>query len=73
LDSEPVRSARLIRRRKGRGGVLLGLCAGIGEHLGYDPLLVRLVFVLLLFVLPGGLSVALIYLLFSLFVPLADD
>lgn len=68
----PLRSPRLLRRPKGKGGVLLGLCAGIGEHLGYDPLLVRLIFVLLLFLPPGGLAVALIYLLFALFVPVAE-
>lgn len=68
----PLRSPRLLRRPKGKGGVLLGLCAGIGEHLGCDPLLVRLIFVLLLFLPPGGLAVALIYLLFALFVPVAE-
>jgi phage shock protein PspC (stress-responsive transcriptional regulator) len=62
----------LRRRRRGQGGVLLGLCAGIGEHLGIDPLLVRLVMLLAMFVATGGLAVLAIYLLFSLFVPLAD-
>jgi phage shock protein PspC (stress-responsive transcriptional regulator) len=52
--------------------VLLGLCAGIGEHLGIDPLLVRLVLLLAMFVATGGLAVLAIYLLFSLFVPLAE-
>lgn len=68
----PPRAARLRRRPKGQGGVLLGLCAGIGEHLGLDPILIRLVFILLLFVAPGGLAVALIYFLFALFVPPAE-
>lgn len=72
MDSPVVRSPRLLRRPRGKGGVLLGLCAGIGEHLGFDPILVRLVFILLLFVAPGGLAVALIYLLFALFVPLGE-
>lgn len=65
----PAREPRLWRKRRSEGGVLLGLCAGIGAHLGYDPVLVRLVFVLLLLLVPAGLAVALVYLLFALFVP----
>ena len=64
-----MRTARLYRRRKSEGGVLLGLCAGIGDHLGLDPVLVRLVFVMLLFLNPGGIALMLIYLLFSLLLP----
>jgi phage shock protein C len=64
-----LRTARLYRRRKDEGGVLLGLCAGVGDHLGLDPVFVRLVFVALLFLNPGGISLMLIYLLFSLLLP----
>jgi phage shock protein PspC (stress-responsive transcriptional regulator) len=52
---------------------VLGLCAGIGEHLGVDPLLVRIALLLAMFVATGGLAVPLVYLLFCLFVPLADQ
>jgi phage shock protein PspC (stress-responsive transcriptional regulator) len=65
----PAREPRLWRKRRSEGGVLLGLCAGIGAHLGCDPVLVRLVFVILLLLIPAGLAVALIYLLFGLLVP----
>lgn len=70
------RAPRLYRRKRERGGVLLGLCAGIGAHLGIDPVLVRLGFVLLTLLHYAGLAVILIYLLFALFVPYepsADD
>jgi phage shock protein PspC (stress-responsive transcriptional regulator) len=61
--------APLYRVRRGQGGVLLGLCAGIGNHLGVDPIFVRLVMVLLFFVPVGGFAVAPIYFLFALFTP----
>ncbi len=59
---------RIYRKRRKSGGVLMGLCAGIGEHLGLDPLLIRLGFVLLA-VYTAGLAVILVYVLFSLCVP----
>ena len=63
------RAPRLYRRTRERGGILLGLCAGIGAHLGIDPVLVRLVLVLLMLLHYAGLAVILVYLLFGLFVP----
>lgn len=63
------RAPRVYRRRRAEGGVLLGLCAGIGAHLGLDPIIVRLLLVLLLLLPPAGLAVIIIYLLFALFVP----
>lgn len=63
------RSDRVLRVPRGKGGVLLGLCAGIGRHVGIDPLLIRFVLVLLMLLTIGGLAVPLIYLLFALFVP----
>ena len=62
---------RLYRRRRDQGGILLGLCAGIGAHLGLDPVLIRLGFVLLAVLHYAGLAVILVYLLFALFVPYA--
>ena len=63
------RAPRVWRRRRGRGGILLGLCAGIGEHLGVDPIIIRLGLLLLTVLHYAGLAVVLIYLLFALFVP----
>jgi phage shock protein PspC (stress-responsive transcriptional regulator) len=67
------RTPRLYRRRRGQGGILLGLCAGIGAHVGIDPVLIRLAFVLLTVLHYAGLAVILVYLLFALFVPYAPE
>ncbi len=42
----------LYRPRNGR--VLGGVCAGLGRRFGIDPWPARLLFVLLLFVIPGS-------------------
>jgi phage shock protein PspC (stress-responsive transcriptional regulator) len=63
------REPRLLRRRRGRGGVLLGLCAGIGAHLGVDPVFVRLVWLILLFLPVGGFAMLPLYIIFALCVP----
>ena len=42
----------LYRPRNGR--VLGGVCAGLGRRFGIDPWPARLMFVLLLFVIPGS-------------------
>jgi phage shock protein PspC (stress-responsive transcriptional regulator) len=67
------RTPRLYRRRRSEGGILLGLCAGLGAHLGIDPLVVRLALVLMVVMNVAGLSVILVYLLFALFVPYEPD
>jgi phage shock protein PspC (stress-responsive transcriptional regulator) len=67
------RCARVLRKRRDRGGVLLGLCAGIGAHLGVDPVVIRFGLLLLVFLPPAGLCVILIYVLFSLFVPYEEQ
>jgi len=67
------RADRIWRKRRKEGGVLLGLCAGIGEHLGLDPVLIRFVLVMLSVLLPAGLAVIVVYFLFALFVPYAPD
>jgi phage shock protein PspC (stress-responsive transcriptional regulator) len=64
------RPDRVWRRRRSEGGVLLGLCAGIGAHLGVDPVVVRLALVLLALVPASGLAVVVVYVLFALFIPL---
>jgi len=42
----------LVRPIQGR--VIGGVCAGLGRRFGLDPWLARLLFVLILFVLPGS-------------------
>ncbi|MET0789074.1 MAG: PspC domain-containing protein [Cellulomonas sp.] len=42
----------LVRPLQGR--VLGGVCAGLGRRFGIDPWLARLLFVLVLFVVPGS-------------------
>lgn len=46
----------LDRPRRGQGHVLVGVCAGIAQHYGFSPLLVRLIFVL--FALIGASEIA---------------
>jgi phage shock protein PspC (stress-responsive transcriptional regulator) len=42
----------LVRPRDGR--VLAGVCAGLGQRFGIEPWLARLLFVLVLLVIPGS-------------------
>ena len=42
----------LVRPREGR--MLGGVCAGLGRRFGLDPWIARLLFVLILFVIPGS-------------------
>jgi phage shock protein C len=42
----------LIRPRNGR--VLGGVCAGLGRRFGLDPWLARILFVVLLLIIPGS-------------------
>ncbi|MEK6954199.1 MAG: PspC domain-containing protein [Candidatus Micrarchaeota archaeon] len=55
---------RLYRSRKDR--ILGGVCGGMGKYFGVDPVLVRLLFVLLAF---GAGSGILLYLVAWLIVP----
>jgi phage shock protein PspC (stress-responsive transcriptional regulator) len=68
-----ARTERLLRRSRKRGGLLLGLCAGIGAHLDVDPVLVRIVLLGAMFLSVGGLSVVPLYLIFGLMVPLEAE
>jgi phage shock protein C len=47
--------------------MIAGVCAGLGEYLGIDPTVVRLLFVLGFFGLHGGLVLA--YLIMAIIVP----
>ncbi|MEA4909979.1 MAG: PspC domain-containing protein [Anaerolineaceae bacterium] len=59
---------RLYRSRSNR--MVGGICAGLAEFLGIDPTIVRLLFVLGLFVIPGAIPVLLIvYFIMLLVVP----
>jgi phage shock protein C len=49
---ESFRRQGLVRPRQGR--VLGGVCAGLGRRFGIEPWLARLLFVLILFVIPGS-------------------
>jgi phage shock protein PspC (stress-responsive transcriptional regulator) len=65
-DGENDRPARrrLVRARRGR--LIGGVCSGLGDHFGVDPILVRIAFVAL--AIFSGVGIAL-YLIFVLLVP----
>jgi len=56
---------QLTRSKSNR--MIAGVCAGLGEYLGIDPTVVRLLFVLGFFGLHGGLVLA--YLIMAIVVP----
>jgi phage shock protein C len=56
---------QLTRSKSNR--MIAGVCAGLGEYLGIDPTVVRLLFVLAFFGLHGGLLLA--YLIMAIIVP----
>ena len=49
---DAFRREGLVRPREGR--VLAGVCAGLGRRFGIDPWAARLLFVLILLVIPGS-------------------
>jgi len=49
---DTFRQQGLVRPRQGR--ILGGVCAGLGRRFGLDPWLTRLLFVLILSVIPGS-------------------
>ena len=60
---EPIK--KVYRSRDNR--MIAGVCGGLAKHLGIDPLLVRIFFVLLIFA--NGIGIIL-YLIFLILVPL---
>lgn len=59
---------KLYRARDER--MIGGVCGGLAKYLGMDPTIVRLLFVLSLFVIPGAIpGLILIYLALLLVVP----
>jgi phage shock protein PspC (stress-responsive transcriptional regulator) len=65
---QPAATPRLLRSRSDR--VIAGVCGGLGRHLGVDPVIFRITFVLTLFL--GGLGV-LAYIAAWIFVPSDDE
>lgn len=66
--TETPRPLRRLSRES--GGVWLGTCAGLGRHLGCDPILVRLALVFAAAVLPSaGPGLLAAYLLTAMVVP----
>jgi phage shock protein PspC (stress-responsive transcriptional regulator) len=63
LEPDPVR--RLRRSRSDR--MLAGICGGLGDYFGVDPVAFRILFVLL--ALPGGLPGLLPYILMWIVIP----
>ena len=57
---------RLYRSRKDK--VIAGVCGGLAQYFNIDPVIVRVIFVLL--VIPGGLPGLLPYLIMWVIVPL---
>src|SRR4051794_20144536 len=53
MESESVTTPRLVRRSEGR--MIAGVCKGIADHFGIDPMLVRIGFVVITFF--GGAGV----------------
>ena len=57
---------RLYRSRKDK--ILAGVCGGLGEYFNLDPVIIRVIFIMLM--LPGGLPGIVPYLAIWLIVPL---
>ncbi len=64
MEGQPYK--RLYRSRKEK--VLSGLCGGIGEYFSVDPVIVRIIALLLLFS-PVAVATLLLYIVFSVIVP----
>lgn len=59
---------KIYRSRKDR--VLVGVCGGFGKYLNIDPVLVRIIFILLTFIKGIGI---LLYLISALIIPLEPE
>ena len=53
--------------RSASNRMIAGVCAGLGDYLGIDPTIVRLLFVLAFFTGLGG--IAIVYLIMAIVVP----
>jgi phage shock protein C len=68
MDEQNFTYKRLYRSRTER--VLLGVCGGLAEYFGVDPVLIRLIFIA--FILLGGCALF-FYLVMWLIVPLKPE
>lgn len=59
---------RLYRSRNDK--ILAGICGGIGKYLDIDPIIIRLIFIVLLFTVGSGI---LIYLFAWILIPLEPE
>jgi len=59
---------RFYRSRSNR--IIFGVCGGLGEYFGIDPVIVRIAYVLLMLGTVAGLTLLIIYLVSPLFVQL---
>lgn len=64
MENRPYK--RLYRSRKEK--VLSGLCGGIGEYFAVDPVIIRIIALLLLFS-PVAVATFLLYIVFAVIVP----
>ncbi|HUV28561.1 MAG TPA: PspC domain-containing protein [Anaerolineales bacterium] len=60
-------TARKPLRRSSGNRILLGICGGLGEFFGINPIWFRLAFVIA--AIPGGLPGILLYLILWLIIP----
>jgi phage shock protein PspC (stress-responsive transcriptional regulator) len=67
---EPVEKKSLHRSR--RHALLAGVCGGIADWIGWDPTLVRVLFVLVS-ILSAAFPGTIVYIVLWLLMPLADD
>lgn len=58
-------------RRSRKNKVIAGVCGGLAEYFNVDPVIIRIIAVLLL--LPGGFPGLVPYLILWLIVPYADE
>lgn len=68
MEQNQQQYKKLYRSRTNR--VLFGVCGGLGEYLGVDPLIVRILFLLLIF---GAGSGILLYLVLAFLIPIAPS
>ena len=59
---------RLYRSRENR--VIFGFCGGIGDYFDIDPVIIRIIYVVLMLGTAAGLILIILYFLTPLFVPL---
>jgi phage shock protein C len=61
MEAITMKNKRLVRKNDGR--MLFGVAAGLAEYLGVDPVIVRLLFVLLTLIGAHGILIYLILLI----------